>query len=200
MTFNQIAEIFAKQWSKDVNRTHIASIMRLREKSLIDPAISKKAKLFSSNIDNGDLIGNLVSDRNVQHITSSPVSGLDLFRLVDDDKTKQQCNKPVTSISILQNPSSSAVFSQKSSIFSTARAANTTTNTIQCETCSCFFDTQQQLISHILTTPDHLNGDNGYGAAQKNSFALNNHISTPNYGSSFNNDNICDNIKHDFDP
>jgi hypothetical protein len=33
MTFNQTAEIFAKRWGKDVNRTHVASIMRLREKA-----------------------------------------------------------------------------------------------------------------------------------------------------------------------
>ena len=33
MTFNQTAEIFARRWGKDVNRTHVASIMRLREKA-----------------------------------------------------------------------------------------------------------------------------------------------------------------------
>ena len=43
MTFNQIAEIFAKRWSKDVNRTHVASIMRLREKNFAD-STPKKVK------------------------------------------------------------------------------------------------------------------------------------------------------------
>ena len=46
MTFNQIAEIFAKRWSKDVNRTHVASIMRLREKNFAD-STPKKVKTVS---------------------------------------------------------------------------------------------------------------------------------------------------------
>lgn len=193
MTFNQIAEIFAARWSKEVNRTHIASIMRLREKSLIDPANSKKAKLFSSTNEN-DLLG-LLPDRNTIHpLTSSPtmpMSGLDLLRLVDDDKTKYKNNKPITSISIIQNPSSSAVVPQESSFLPR-------TNKIQCEKCSSFFDSQSQLITHILTTPDHLT-DSSFGAIQNNSYNSLPLLNTPDIIRPSYTGNIFD-IKPEYNP
>ena len=45
MTFNQTAEIFARRWGKDVNRTHVASIMRLREKASQNTNSSNSAQL-----------------------------------------------------------------------------------------------------------------------------------------------------------
>ena len=193
MTFNQIAEIFAARWSKEVNRTHIASIMRLREKSLIDSANTKKAKLFSSLAAGGvggvggdeAMLQQLMSDASsmlaqqaaaqshppttsahASVANSMPMSGLDLLRLVDnDDKTKNF--KPVTSISsMLQN----AGQSQPSCIVANEFAARGSQK-INCEKCPSAFDTQSQLITHILTTPDHLGGDGGLGAMQNNSFA-----------------------------
>ena len=97
---------------------------------------------------------------------SMPMSGLDLLRLVDnDDKTKNF--KPVTSISsMLQN----AGQSQPSCIVANEFAARGSQK-INCEKCPSAFDTQSQLITHILTTPDHLGGDGGLGAMQNNSFA-----------------------------
>jgi hypothetical protein len=168
---------------------------------LIDSANTKKAKLFSSLAAGGvgggvgvgeeAMLQQLMSDassmlaqqaaaQSQQHppttsaasvANSMPMSGLDLLRLVDnDDKTKNF--KPVTSISsMLQNAAvsqsqPSCIVPNDSAAYMAARGSK-----INCEKCPSTFDTQSQLITHILTTPDHLGGDGGLGAMQNNSFA-----------------------------
>lgn len=183
MTFNQIAEIFAARWSKDVNRTHVASIMRLREKHL-EPANSKKAKNMTLNYNKydpehmNDFNNHLHLPENTRTmiqnpVTSSannmpPMSGLDLLKLVDEDaknRNKNHSNRPITSM--LQN-NSSPNFGR-----------------VQCEKCGGAFENQSALITHILTSPDHLNPEILKDPSANSSFGSN-MSGSPNFNSKFN--------------
>jgi hypothetical protein len=96
MTFNQTAEIFARRWGKDVNRTHVASIMRLREKASHNtnssnsnlaitngiappPLFRKAAKAPTSNSFPPSML-----PQTSMAMKTLPMSGLDLFNLNND--------------------------------------------------------------------------------------------------------------------
>ena len=103
MTFNQTAEIFAKRWGKDVNRTHVASIMRLREKAsqntnssnssvLVPPSLFRKGPKPNPN---GSFTPSLLPPPSMKGL---PMSGLDLFNLNNDQTSPA---KPSLSLPML---------------------------------------------------------------------------------------------------
>lgn len=130
MTFNQIAEHFAARWGKDVNRTHIASIMRLREKQS-DQAMqfNKRARITSQHL---SLAAPRVSQPHSINPRSMltppsrsmpPMSGLDLFNMLPQE---------------MQNHTSPD------------RAGS------NCDKCPARFETRQELVAHYISSPDHL--------------------------------------------
>jgi hypothetical protein len=110
MTFNQIAEHFAARWGKDVNRTHIASIMRLREKQS-DQAMqfNKRARITSQHLSlaqpqaavSQSLPMNPRAMLTPPTRSMPPMSGLDLFNMlpqemqnhVSPDRAGSNCDK-----------------------------------------------------------------------------------------------------------
>ena len=110
MTFNQIAEHFAARWGKDVNRTHIASIMRLREKQSDQVMqFNKRARITSQHLSlpqppvavSQSLPMNPRAMLSPPTRSMPPMSGLDLFNMlpqemqnhVSPDRAGSNCDK-----------------------------------------------------------------------------------------------------------
>lgn len=98
MTFNQIAEHFAARWGKDVNRTHIASIMRLREKQSDQTLQFNKRARVSQHAPHLSLPAPPALSQslpiNPRAMMSpparsmAPMSGLDLFNMLPQEMNK----------------------------------------------------------------------------------------------------------------
>ncbi|CAG5105039.1 Oidioi.mRNA.OKI2018_I69.chr1.g1780.t2.cds [Oikopleura dioica] len=134
MTFNQIAEHFAARWGKDVNRTHIASIMRLREKQSDQTLQFNKRARVAQHATHLSLPAPPALSQslpiNPRAMISpparsmAPMSGLDLFNMLP-----QEINKHA----------------------SPEKGSGT-----NCDRCPARFDTRQDLVAHYISSPDHL--------------------------------------------
>ena len=109
MTFNQTAEIFARRWGKDVNRTHVASIMRLREKAshntnssnsnlaitagIAPPPLFRKATKATPN----SFPPSLLPQTSMAAMKGMPMSGLDLFNLNNDTSPSKTISDAINS-------------------------------------------------------------------------------------------------------